>query len=93
MHEQTRSIVLLFAEVKDWPSVEVTKQRFMIDGRPYQLEVGQAYEINNQKTHSVMNKGDIDRINFIFDYVPPSAQRERAAAGEGRARQPRISVT
>ena len=45
--------------------------RFMIDGRPYRLEVGQAYEINNQKVHSVMNKGAEDRITFIFDYVPP----------------------
>jgi len=45
--------------------------RFMIDGRPYRLQVGQAYEINNQKTHSVMNKGQEDRITFIFDYVPP----------------------
>ena len=45
--------------------------RFMIDGRPHQLEVGKAYEINNQKNHSVMNKGTEDRITFIFDYVPP----------------------
>jgi hypothetical protein len=45
--------------------------RFMIDGRPHQFQVGQAYEINNQKNHSVMNKGADDRINFIFDYVPP----------------------
>jgi len=45
--------------------------RFMIDGRPHQLQVGQAYEINNQKNHSVMNKGSEDRITFIFDYVPP----------------------
>ena len=45
--------------------------RFMIDGRPYQLRVGQAYELNNQKQHSVMNKGKDDRITFIFDYVPP----------------------
>ena len=45
--------------------------RFMIDGRPHQLKVGQAYEINNQKNHSVMNKGKQDRITFIFDYVPP----------------------
>lgn len=44
--------------------------RFMIDGRPYQFTVGEAYEINNQKTHSVMNKGNEDRITFIFDYVP-----------------------
>jgi hypothetical protein len=33
--------------------------------------VGQAYEINNQLTHSVMNKGTEARIHFIFDYVPP----------------------
>ena len=46
--------------------------RFMIDGRPHQLQVGHAYEINNQKNHSVMNKGDEDRITFIFDYVPPA---------------------
>ena len=45
--------------------------RFMIDGRPYRFEVGQAYEINNLLTHSVMNKGAEARINFIFDYVPP----------------------
>ncbi|MEM7433008.1 MAG: aspartyl/asparaginyl beta-hydroxylase domain-containing protein [Pseudomonadota bacterium] len=45
--------------------------RFMLDGRPYKFEVGQAYEINNQLTHSVMNKGKEDRITFIFDYVPP----------------------
>ncbi len=45
--------------------------RFMIDGRPHHLQVGQAYEINNQKNHSVMNKGKDDPITFIFDYVPP----------------------
>lgn len=44
---------------------------FTIDGRPYQLEVGQAYELNNQKQHSVVNRGAEDRITFIFDYVPP----------------------
>ena len=149
VHEQTRSIVLLFAEVSQWPAVEVSRQpgwdrlakvavpvmheiigkwyppggtiiramaakllaggrilphrdthpsfgaghrihvpiitnprvRFMIDGRPFQLEVGQAYEINNQKVHSVMNKGDVDRINFIFDYLPPDARN----AGSVRA--------
>ena len=46
--------------------------RFMIDGRPHKLEVGHAYEINNQKNHSVMNKGTEDRITFIFDYIPPA---------------------
>ena len=46
--------------------------RFMIDGRPHRFQVGQAYEINNQKNHSVMNNGKEDRITFIFDYMPPS---------------------
>ena len=56
--------------------------RFMIDGRPHQLQVGRAYEINNQKTHSVANRGDEDRITFIFDYVPPSElSRLRQDAG------------
>jgi aspartyl/asparaginyl beta-hydroxylase (cupin superfamily) len=45
--------------------------RFMIDGRPYRMQVGQVYEINNQMQHSVMNKGEEGRVNFIFDYVPP----------------------
>jgi hypothetical protein len=45
--------------------------RFMIDGRPHQFQVGQVYELNNQQQHSVMNKGEEDRITFIFDYVPP----------------------
>lgn len=45
--------------------------RFMIDGRPYQFKVGEVYELNNQKQHSVMNNGSEDRITFIFDYVPP----------------------
>jgi hypothetical protein len=53
------------------PITSNPRVRFMIDGRPYQFKVGEAYEINNQKTHSVMNKGDQDRITFIFDYVPP----------------------
>ena len=61
--------------------------RFMIDGRPHQLQVGQAYEINNQKNHSVMNKGAEDRITFIFDYVPP-AELGRVKSNASKARQP-----
>jgi hypothetical protein len=47
--------------------------RFMINGRPHRFEVGHAYEINNQKNHSVMNSGSEDRITFIFDYLPPKS--------------------
>lgn len=44
--------------------------RYTISGKPYAFEVGNAYEINNQKLHSVLNMGSEDRISFIFDYVP-----------------------
>ena len=54
--------------------------RFMIGGQPYQFKVGEAYEINNQMMHSVMNKGDEDRITFIFDYVPPDQIAQLSAA-------------
>ena len=53
--------------------------RFMIDGRPYRFEIGHVYEINNQKTHSVMNAGKEDRISFIFDYVPADVAKEQNA--------------
>ena len=52
------------------PITTNSRVRFMIDGQPYHFEVGKGYEINNQKTHSVMNKGKEDRITFIFDYIP-----------------------
>lgn len=61
--------------------------RFMIDGKPYQFKIGEAYEINNQKKHSVMNKGKEDRITFIFDYVPPdqiqTLEIQKSAASGG----------
>lgn len=48
--------------------------RFTIAGKPYGFEIGKAYELNNQKVHSVMNLGNEDRISFIFDYVPADAK-------------------
>jgi len=59
------------------PITTNSRVRFMIDGQSYQLNVGEAYELNNQKMHSVMNKGREDRITFIFDYVPPPATDTR----------------
>lgn len=53
------------------PITTNSRVRFTIEGRPVRLVVGEAFEINNQKQHSVTNKGAEDRISFIFDYVPP----------------------
>ena len=66
------------------PITTNSRVRFMIDGRPYQFQVGQAYELNNQKQHSVMNKGTEDRITFIFDYVPPGPLAFVPGKGKGR---------
>jgi hypothetical protein len=44
---------------------------FTIDGKPYKLDVGEAYELNNLLDHAVVNEGDEDRYHLIFDYVPP----------------------
>ena len=66
------------------PITTNSRVRFMIDGKPNRFVVGHAYEINNQKQHSVMNKGKEDRITFIFDYVPREnlerLQRENISA-------------
>ena len=147
VHQQTQSIVLLFANVDAWPAIEVIRQpgwerlastavpimdsiierwyapggriiramaakllpggkiephrdahpsfdcghrihvpittnprvRFTVDGRPFNLAVGQVYEINNKKMHSVINKGTSERIHFIFDYVPPDHEPDKSA--------------
>ncbi len=47
---------------------------FTIDGDPYKLEVGKAYELNNLVDHGVVNEGVEDRYHLIFDYVPPQPQ-------------------
>lgn len=67
------------------PITTNNRVRFMIDGRPHRFELGKAYEINNQLTHGVMNKGSEDRITFIFDYAPP-AELEKLAQRQARRR-------
>lgn len=57
--------------------------RYTVAGKPFQFEVGYAYELNNQKLHSVMNLGSEDRISFIFDYVPADRLPEGAAPAMG----------
>ncbi len=43
---------------------------FHIDGKPYHLPAGRAYELNNHLPHSVHNPSDRVRIHFIFDCYP-----------------------
>ena len=63
---------------------------FTINGRPFQFKLGQAYEINNQKQHSVVNRGAEDRITFIFDYIPPGPLAYDP--GKGKKRPESLSI-
>ena len=71
--------------------------RFTIGGRPFHLEVGKVYEVNNQNTHSVMNRGKEDRITFIFDYMPPGIseirQNQSKLFGDSSSTGSKISIS
>jgi hypothetical protein len=65
------------------PLTSNTGVRFTVDGRPCPMKPGRVYEINNQKMHSVMNRGREPRISFIFDYCPlGSGPSAKAGSGE-----------
>ncbi len=70
---QRRSPVISLRTPHPCANTTNPKVWFTINGRPYQFQFGQAYEINNQKQHSVVNRGAEDRITFIFDYIPPGS--------------------
>ncbi len=46
------------------------KTEFMIDDKPFFMEPGGVYEINNMSYHSVQNLGDGYRVNLMLDYCP-----------------------
>lgn len=70
------------------PLVTNPRVRFTIADKPYALLEGHAYELNNQKPHSVMNNGATDRMHFIFDYVPPAELTETGLAHDSTKRHP-----
>lgn len=43
---------------------------FYADGEAVHMEVGRAYEVNNNQMHWAVNNGDTDRIHLIFEYFP-----------------------
>lgn len=64
------------------PLATNARVRFVVDGVPHRLLVGRAYELDNQRTHSVLNNGTTARDHFIFDYLPPSGLAGPALARE-----------
>lgn len=51
------------------PLVTNPEAKFAIDGIGYHLEVGNAYQVNPGKRHSVFNFGKESRIHLMFDVV------------------------
>ncbi len=49
-----------------------SKVYFYANGKAIHMEVGKAYEVNNNQLHWAVNKGDTDRIHLIFEYFPTS---------------------
>jgi aspartyl/asparaginyl beta-hydroxylase (cupin superfamily) len=43
---------------------------FFIDGETQHMKEGECWEINNNKTHAVFNKGETDRVHLLIDIIP-----------------------
>jgi hypothetical protein len=52
------------------PLITNLSSELTFEGRPYHLESGKVYEINNRIVHSGYNKGTTDRIHLILDMMP-----------------------
>ena len=47
-----------------------SETKFWVDGESVAMGIGECWEINNAKTHSVINKSDVDRIHLLIDIMP-----------------------
>ena len=52
------------------PLITNSQCKLTFEGRPYHLELGKVYEINNRILHSGYNNGETDRIHLILDMMP-----------------------
>lgn len=52
------------------PIITNDKVMFTVDNESINMKEGHCYEINNSKTHSVINGGDQDRTHLIVDIIP-----------------------
>ena len=56
------------------PIVTNEQVLFAVGSQTIHMGVGEIYEINNRRNHSVMNRGDSGRIHLILDFVLPGEQ-------------------
>jgi hypothetical protein len=43
---------------------------FFVGGEPKNMQIGDCWEINNSKMHSVINSGDTGRVHLLIDILP-----------------------
>ncbi len=71
---------LPFAHRVHAPLLTSDEVRFTVGETRRALRVGELWEINNLRPHSVVNAGDAPRVHLILDYVTPDLARRRAAS-------------
>jgi len=47
---------------------------FTVGNESINMREGELYEVNNRRIHSVDNKGEVDRVHLILDFVLPGEQ-------------------
>ena len=52
------------------PIITNPQVEFKISDETINMKVGECWEINNNRVHSVSNRGDSDRIHLLFDIMP-----------------------
>lgn len=52
------------------PIVTADNVFFGVDSESVNMEVGECWEINNSRTHSVKNGSKIDRVHLLIDIMP-----------------------
>ncbi len=48
---------------------EQDKVEYVVNGESRYFDIGTMFELNNMRTHSVHNNGNIDRVNLLFDFA------------------------
>ncbi len=52
------------------PIATNNKVSFVIDGERQFMNVGEIWEVNNNKMHQVWNEGETDRVHLLIDIIP-----------------------
>lgn len=52
------------------PIVTNKNVSFFVDGQKQFMDIGEIWEVNNNKLHQVWNEGETDRVHLLIDIIP-----------------------